>query len=74
MRAGTKETKAVTYAYAFSDHAAKFGFLDHGCYVVEIIKFNPHRQPPVAMRGFPTFDDARRYAETLPMAWDEFTR
>ena len=64
-------TKRVDYSYPTSTNATRFGFGKTGCYTVETVK---HPQPPKAVAGFSTLDEARAHAETLPCPWDRLTR
>lgn len=59
-------TKLVSYSYPTSPNARRFKLGDGG-YCVE---YSTQREP---IAGFNTFEQAWRYAETLPEQWDTFT-
>jgi hypothetical protein len=70
---GMKKTKLIEYSYPSSPNAERFK-LSSGGYCVEIIKFTPERQPPIAIAGFKTIEEAERFAATLPEPFDTFTK
>lgn len=57
--------KYVSYAYATSDTAKKFGFPDQGCHTVE--KWDQSDTPSIELAGFDTHKEALEYAATLPL-------
>jgi hypothetical protein len=60
-------TKEVGYSYASSENANRFGFRKTGCYTVSTIEGT---NPPVAVSGHATRDEALAAARLLPEAWN----
>lgn len=58
--------KSVDYAYPTSPSASKFGFGKTGCYCVELSK---DQQPPKAIAGYATRQEALAHAKRLPESW-----
>ena len=58
--------KTVEWSYPSSSNAQKFGFGKSGCYTVETAC---GCEPPEAIAGFKTLEEAKEFADKMPQAW-----
>jgi len=68
----TIATKRIEYVYPTSSAAEQYGYGHAGCYTISII----HRPGAVGVTvdAYPTYDAAKAAADTLPMAYNAYTR
>ena len=66
--------KSIAWSYPTSPNADRFGFRA-GCWTVRTVEGEgtPAVQPPVAIRGFRTKEEAKDYANTMPELWSRWT-
>lgn len=60
--------KMVSFSYATSSNAAKFGFASTGCYTVEKVK-SPMGAFPKALSGHATREEAETAAASIALPW-----